>query len=84
MMNQQQQQLPLKSLFNTKVRVVLSDGSFITGILASTDEKYNVALKGQICDSSLAGTPLEISGNNNESKTVRVIRGENICAVFSA
>ena len=71
-----------RALIGQEVKVILSDGSFITGTLASTDEKFNVALKGTIRDSSLIGTPLENTSNN--PNTVRVVRGEGILAVFSA
>ncbi len=71
----------LRALYGTKVQVVLTDGSHITGVLANTDEKFNLALKGIVRDSSLAGTPLESTNNPN---TVRIVRGENVTAVFAA
>jgi small nuclear ribonucleoprotein (snRNP)-like protein len=71
----------LRGLYGNKVQVVLADGTQITGVLASTDEKFNLALKGIVRDSSLAGTPLEQTNNPN---TIRIIRGENVTAVFAA
>ena len=70
-----------RALIGQEVKVVLTDGSFITGTLASSDEKFNIALKGNIRDSSLIGTPLEQTSSN--PNTVRIVRGEGICAVFS-
>lgn len=70
-----------RALIGQEVKVVLTDGTFITGTLVSSDEKFNVALKGTIRDSSLAGTPLELTSSN--PNTVRVVRGEGILAVFS-
>jgi small nuclear ribonucleoprotein (snRNP)-like protein len=71
----------LRGLYGNKVQVVLTDGTQITGVLASTDEKFNLALKGIVRDSSLAGTPLEQTNNPN---TIRIVRGENVTAVFAA
>lgn len=70
--------LALRNLAGQHVRVVLQDGSAMTGKLASIDDRFNVALQGAR-DSALAGTVLESVSQD----TVRIVRGGDVLAVFS-
>jgi small nuclear ribonucleoprotein (snRNP)-like protein len=68
----------LRGLTGTTVRVVMNDGSTLVGVLASVDDRLNIALMGAR-DSALAGTHLERA----PADAVRFVRGESVTACFS-
>ena len=68
----------LRTLTGSNVRVVMADGSIVTGKLATIDDRFNVALKGAR-DHALVDTPL----GQGSADSVRIIRGETITGVFT-
>ena len=68
----------LRALYGADVRVDMSDGTTITGKLASVDDRFNLAIKGAR-DSGLAGTPFECAAADK----VRLVRGESVVGVYS-
>ncbi len=71
--------LALRGLTGQQVRVVLQDGSSLTGRLATVDDRFNVGIQGAR-DSALAGTPLETAS----ADSIRIVRGGDVLAVFAA